>query len=104
MNKWSDTITLVSITGGGQDADGFPVEQEETTTDVFCNIHSVKAAEFFKAAEHGVNAMHTAVLHSYEYSGEKFADYNGVRYAVYRAYEIQDKETVELTLVENVRS
>lgn len=104
MNKWSDTVTLVSITGGGQDADGFPIDQEEIKTDVFCNMQSVKATEFFQAAERGVNAVHTAVLHSYEYNGEKFAEYNGVRYAVFRAYEKQDKETVELTLAENVRS
>lgn len=103
MNKWSDSITLIKIADGGQDADGFPIDGEETKTAVFCNLQSVKATEFFQAAEHGVNAVHTAVLHSYEYSGEKFAEYNGIRYAVYRAYEKQDKETVELTLAENVR-
>ena len=104
MNKWSDIVTLVKITGGGQDADGFPVAAEETKTDVFCNMQSVKATEFYQAAEHGVNAVHTAVLHSYEYGGEKFAEFKGIRYAVYRAYEKQDKETIELTLAENVRS
>ena len=103
MNKWSDIVTLVKIADGGQDDDGFPVAGKETKTEVFCNMQSVKATEFFQAAEHGVNAVHTAVLHSYEYDGEKFADYNGIRYAVYRAYEKQDKETVELTLAENVR-
>lgn len=103
MNKWSDILTLVKETDGGQDADGFPTPGEPIKTDVFCNMQSVKATEFFQAAERGVNAVHTAVLHSYEYSGEKFAEYNGVRYAVYRAYEKQDKETVELTLAENVR-
>lgn len=103
MNKWSDQITLVKENPSGQDADGFPTFVEETKTTVFCNMQSVKATEFFQAAEHGVNAVHTAVLHSYEYDGQKFADFEGVRYAVYRAYEKQDKETVELTLAENVR-
>lgn len=103
MNKWSDQITLVGETPSGQDEDGFPIYGELTETTVFCNMQSVKATEFFQAAEHGVNAVHTAVLHSYEYDGQRFADYKGVRYAVYRAYEKQDKETVELTLAENVR-
>ena len=103
MNKWSDIVTLVTQTDGGQDADGFPIPGEEVKKSVFCNMQSVKATEFFHAAEHGVNAVHTAVIHSYEYDGEKFAEYNGIRYAVYRAYEKQDKETVELTLAENVR-
>ena len=103
MNKWSDIVTLIRETDGGQDEDGFPIQGEPEKTDVFCNMQSVKATEFFQAAEHGVNAVHTAVLHSYEYDGQKFAEYNGIRYAVYRAYEKQDKETVELTLAENVR-
>ena len=103
MNKWSDQITLVKENASGQDADGFPTYGEETKNTVFCNMQSVKATEFFQAAEHGVNAVHTAVLHSYEYDGEKYADYNGIRYAVYRSYEKQDKETVELTLAEYVR-
>lgn len=103
MNKWSDSITLVGETPSGQDEDGFPIYGKPTETTVFCNMQSVKAAEFFHAAEHGVNAVHTAVLHSYEYSGEKFAEYNGVRYAVYRSYEHPEKEIIELTLAENVR-
>ena len=103
MNKWSDIVTLVKENQSGQDADGFPTYGTETKTDVFCNMQSVKATEFFQAAEHGVNAVYTAVLNSFEYSGEHFAEFKGVRYAVYRAYEKQDKETVELTLAENVR-
>ena len=103
MNKWSDQITLIKENASGQDEDGFPVYRAETRNTVFCNMQSVKATEFFQAAEHGVNAVHSAVLHSYEYDGEKYAEYNGIRYAVYRAYEKQDKETVELTLAENVR-
>lgn len=104
MNKWSDSIKLISVTDAGQDDDGFPTAGTEKETTVYCNMQSVKATEFFQAAEHGVNAVHTAVLHSYEYSGEKIAEYNGVRYAVYRSYERPERETVELTLAENVRS
>ena len=103
MNKWSDRITLIKESQSGQDDDGFPTYEEPTTTEVFCNMQSVKASEFFQAAEHGVNAIYTAVIHSYEYSGERFAEYNGERYAVYRAYEKQDKEVTELTLAENER-
>ena len=103
MNKWSDSIKLIRITDVELDDDGFPTGGEEIEMNVFCNMQSVKATEFFQAAEHGVNAVHTAVLHSYEYSGEKFAEYKGVRYAIYRSYERPERETVELTLAENVR-
>lgn len=103
MNKWSDQITLIGENETGQDADGFPTYGEPTKTTVFCNLQSVKATEFFQAAEHGVNAVYTAVVHSYEYTGQHFAEINNVTYAVYRAYEKQDKETTELTLAENTR-
>jgi len=101
MNKWSDKITLIKENQNGQDDDGFPIYEEDTTTEVFCNLQSVKATEFFQAAEQGVNAIYTAVIHSYEYSGERLAEYDGNVYMVYRAYEKQDKEVTELTLAEN---
>lgn len=102
MNKWSDKLTLIIEGADGQDADGFPIHTDPIEREVFCNMQSVKGVEFFQAAEHGVNAVYTAVLHSYEYDNERIAKYNGNRYAVYRAYEKQDKEIVELTLAENV--
>jgi SPP1 family predicted phage head-tail adaptor len=103
MNKWTDQITLISVSEGGQDEDGFPTDVQETETTVFCNMQSVKETEFFRAAERGVNALYTAVLHDYEYHGERFAEFNGERYLVYRSYVKQDKEVVELTLAQNVR-
>ena len=103
MNKWSDTAKLVSYSGGGQDSDGFPIDLAREEKPVYCDMQSVKETEFFRAAEHGVNAVYTAVIHSFEYSGEKFVEYKGVEYSVYRSYEKKDKEVVELTLAENKR-
>lgn len=103
MNKWSDQITLVDYHGGGQDSDGFPINREIAEHTVFCSIQSVKETEFFRAAEHGVNAVYTAVMHDFEYDGQKFVRYNGVEYAVYRSHRKQDKEVIELTLAENKR-
>lgn len=103
MNKWSDQITLISYAEGTQDADGFPIQGEPIRTTVFCNLQSVKATEFFQAAENGVNVVYTAVLHDFEYDGQRLAEVNGQVFAVYRTYVRQDKETVELTLAENVR-
>lgn len=103
MNKWSDEAKLVSYSGGGQDSDGFPIDLVREEKPVFCDMQSVKETEFFRAAENGVNALYTAVIHSYEYSGEKIVEYQGVEYSVYRSYEKKDKEVVELTLAENKR-
>lgn len=104
MNKWSDVVNLISYSGGGQDSDGFPVDKKRESRTVFCDMQSVKETEFFRAAEHGVNALYTAVIHSFEYAGEKIVEYNGVDYSVYRSYEKKDKEVIELTLAENKRN
>ena len=104
MNKWSDQCKLIRYSGGGQDSDGFPVDLEREEKTVFCDMQSVKETEFFRAAERGVNAVYTAVMHDYEYDGQKFVLYNGVEYAVYRSYRKQDKEVIELTLAENKRN
>lgn len=103
MNKWSDQVNLVTYSGGGQDSDGFPVDQIREARTVFCDMQSVKETEFFRAAEHGINAVYTAVIHSFEYAGEKYVEYKGEEYAVYRSYEKKDKEVIELTLAENKR-
>ena len=38
MNGWMDTIDLVTVTPGGTDDDGFPVNDTESKVTVFCNV------------------------------------------------------------------
>lgn len=62
-------------------------EAAETTRDVFAQIDSVSRAEFFAAGQNGLNPEYRFTVFSGEYNGEREADYNGVRYSIYRTYQ-----------------
>lgn len=78
-------ITLISKTSQ-KDAYGRTVPTE-TTRDVFAQIDSVSRAEFFAAGQNGLNPEYRFTVFSGEYNGEREADYNGVRYSIYRTYQ-----------------
>lgn len=59
----------------------------ETSREVFAQIDSVSRAEFFAAGQNGLNPEYRFTVFSGEYTGEREADYNGVRYSIYRTYQ-----------------
>lgn len=101
MNGWMDTIDLVTVTPGGIDDDGFPVNDTESKVTVFCNVEGTRRTEYYQAMSVGINVVETVQVHFFEYSGEKLVDFNGKRYRVARTYEDRKTETVELILSEN---
>ena len=58
----------------------------ETKRDVFAQIDSVSRAEFFEAGQNGLNPEYRFTVFSGEWDGEREAEYNGVRYSIYRTY------------------
>lgn len=78
-------ITLIAKTRQ-TDAYGRTVATE-TARDVFAQIDSVSRAEFFAAGQNGLNPEYRFTVFSGEYTGEREADYNGVRYSIYRTYQ-----------------
>lgn len=78
-------ITLISKTS--QKDDYGRTVPTETTRDVFAQIDSVSRAEFFAAGQNGLNPEYRFTVFSGEYTGEREADYNGVRYSIYRTYQ-----------------
>lgn len=59
----------------------------ETKRDVFAQIDSVSRAEFFAAGQNGLNPEYRFTVFSGEWAGEREAEYNGVRYSIYRTYQ-----------------
>ena len=59
----------------------------ETTRDVFAQIDSVSRAEFFAAGQNGLNPEYRFTVFSGEWNGEREAEYNGIRYSIYRTYQ-----------------
>lgn len=103
MMDRSRVLTLVGITyktdASGQyekDAIGQLVPIE-VPRDVFCNITSVSASEFFEAGRAGIRPELRATLFAFDYNGEEIAELDGVRYGVYRTY-LGKGETIELYL------
>lgn len=86
-------ITLVSISY--QLDDNGVRQRTETTKNVFANIQSVSANEFFEGGRSGLQPEYRFTMFRFEYSDEPIVIYNGIRYAVYRTYRGRN-DTIEL--------
>lgn len=69
----------------------------ETARNVFCNVASVSATEWFEAGRSGMQAALKVTMFAPDYHGEQIAVVDGVRYGVYRTYRAKN-ETLELYL------
>lgn len=69
----------------------------ETRRDVYCNLASVSASEWFDGGRVGLNPEYRATMFVYDYNGERIAELDGVRYGIYRTYLAQN-EFIELYL------
>ena len=94
MDK-SRVLTLISETYH-EDSIGQLVP-EETRREVYCNVSSISASEWFDAGRNGLKAEYRATMFLYDYQGEKIAELDGVRYSIYRTY-MGRNETIELYL------
>lgn len=77
------------------DSIGQPMPYETKTT-VIAKIRSISMSEWTNANQLGLSAEYQAVIWSNEYERQEFANIDGVRYHIYRTYEVGDK--VELYL------
>ena len=91
----SRVLTLIDVTYT-PDAIGQQIPTENRR-DVFCNVTSVSASEFFDAGRAGLKPEYRAVMFVHDYDDEEIVELDGVRYGVYRTY-IGRNETIELYL------
>lgn len=91
----SQVITLVGVTYE-TDSIGQKIKVE-TQRDVFCNISSVSATEYFEGGRNGLNPQYRATMFRYDYNNELVVILNNARYSVYRTY-IGRNDTIELYL------
>ena len=69
----------------------------ETSRNVFCNISSVTAAEWFEAGKAGLKPEYKCTMFAPDYDGEDTVELAGTKYGVYRTY-LGRNETIELYL------
>lgn len=93
MDK-SRVLTLIGVTYAA-DSIGQLIPQE-TRRDVFCNLSSVSASEWFEAGALAERRT-PAIMFVHDYAGEELAELDGVRYGIYRTY-LGRNETIELYL------
>lgn len=69
----------------------------ETTArkQVFCNVSSVTANEFFEGGRNGLNPSFRMTLFFGDYDGQTMLEYKGMTYSIYRTYQ---KNTDEMEL------
>lgn len=80
----SDVITLIGTT---ETQDVYGVWREEhTQRDIFCQVDSVTASEFFEGGRNGLNPELRFTVFFGDYSGETALIYNNQPYAIYRTY------------------
>lgn len=94
---YCDVIELISQKTK-QDADGYPVIQEEKK-EVFADVHSVTRTEFFAALKVGISETIAFRMASCDYDNEKLIEYGGLRYQVERAYRT-NMDQIELNCSE----
>ena len=68
----------------------------ESTTDVVAEMRSITRAEFFNARQGGLTPEYMFIVSAFDYAGQKVLKYNGTRYAIYRTYDGDDDDHVEL--------
>ena len=102
MAKWSEVITLISITAPDVETDdhGFYLPSIEARREVYANKKSVGYSEFYKAAQAGMSAEAKITIRTSEYGGESYVEHGGKRYKVLRTYETANGEFTELTLTD----
>lgn len=89
----SDICYLITRTHT-RDNDGV-LRPTETETQVYCDVQSVSASEWFEGGRSGLNPELRFTMFSGDYLGQDIVRYNGVRYAVYRTYKART-DTIEL--------
>lgn len=89
----SDICYLITRTHT-RDNDGV-LQPTETETQVYCDVQSVSASEWFEGGRSGLNPELRFTMFSGDYLGQDIVRYNGVRYAVYRTYKART-DTIEL--------
>ena len=98
---WSDELTLLSPETDPAESKsdaGYAEETPMIRRTLFCSKKSVGYSEFYKAQQQGQYARFKFDIYTAEYAGERLAEYEGVRYTILRAYELENGEITELTL------
>ena len=81
----NDTLKLIKKNGASHDMYGRQTFQE-TATEIFCDVASIRQTEFIEAGKIGIHPAFCFEIFSEEYGGEEEVEYLNRRFYVYRTY------------------
>lgn len=91
-----DRSTPINLISATWQKDQYGIQQPtETTKKIYANVKSVTRDEFFNGGRNGLNPELVLTVFFGDYSGEKIAEVNGIRYTVYRTYQLRT-DAIEL--------
>ncbi len=91
-----DRSTVVYLIAEAYEKNEYGVQTAiETRREVFAQVDSVTASEFFEGGRNGLNPELRFRMFLYDYNGERVIEHNGQRYGIYRTYEGRG-DTIEL--------
>lgn len=94
MDK-SNVLTLVSMIQKQDEVGNYIPEEVKRV--VYCNVESVSRVEWYEAGRNGMNPQYKITVFAYDYENELVAEFEGVRYSIYRTY-LKSNEDIELYL------
>lgn len=91
-----DRSAVISLITNTKQRDDYGVWREtETSTDVYCQVHSITQSEFFEGGRSGLNPAYKFTMFFADYNNAPVVAYDGNRYSVYRTYMRRD-DKIEL--------
>ena len=91
-----DRSNVINLIGTTKEQDDNGVWRTTTTKrQVFCDVSSATASEFFNGGRDGLNPAFRITMFEPDYQGETMLEYNGATYSIYRTYK---KRTDEIEL------
>lgn len=71
-------------------------ETETAEATVFCEVESITQSEFGAAGQKDIKPSYKFVVWAFEYNNQTELEYNGQRLTIYRTFERQQEEKIEL--------
>lgn len=85
----NDECTLIAEAAVVNDL-GIQVNTTAIETPVYCGRLSVEGKEYHEAGQQGLKPGIVLAVHTEEYDGQDYVDFEGRRYTIYRRYERTD--------------
>lgn len=93
----TDTVlTLIAPGQRVQDENGVWRTRAETRRTILARMDSIDRGEFFAAGESGLRPEYRFTVNACEYAGEPLCEWEGMRFAVYRTYQLPGTDALEL--------